>query len=195
MASRRSHAAYHSRSSISAVSRGDTYLSETHCKLRRSAAVGQGSPHPLLVPQSGTDYHPQHHRGCVSPPSGNSFLGVSDLPTAALLRSLQWVFIIYVPLRGTRSSNSICWSFVGAWLRRDAIASYICHGKLIYNSTAKLQFICEIVSCGSQGVTKKNTLRNKKNHVFALHLKIYYYLCTRFKKARVVTRVAKWGRL
>ena len=75
MASRRSHAASHSRSSISAVSRGDTYLSETHCKLRRSAAVGQGSPHPLLVPQSGTDYHPQHHRGCVSPPSGNSFGG------------------------------------------------------------------------------------------------------------------------
>ena len=51
-----------------AVSRGDTYLSETHCKLRRSAAVGQASLHPLLVPQSGTDYHPQHHTGCVSPP-------------------------------------------------------------------------------------------------------------------------------
>ena len=28
-------------------------------------------PLPLLVPQSGTDYHPQHHTGCVSPPSGN----------------------------------------------------------------------------------------------------------------------------
>ena len=54
---------------------------------------------------------------------GTHFFGGSDLPTAALLRSLQWVFIIYVPLRGTRSSNSICWSFVGAWLRRDAIAS------------------------------------------------------------------------
>ena len=71
MASRRSHAASNSRSSISAVSRRDTYLSETHCKLRRSAAVGQASLHPLLVPQSGTDYHPQHHSGCVSPPSGN----------------------------------------------------------------------------------------------------------------------------
>ena len=75
MASRRSPAASHSRSSISAVSQGDTYLSETHCKLRRSAAVGQGSPHPLLVPQSGTDYHPQHYRGCVSHPSENSFGG------------------------------------------------------------------------------------------------------------------------
>ena len=40
MASRRSHAASNSRSSISTVSRRDTYLSETHCKLRRSAAVG-----------------------------------------------------------------------------------------------------------------------------------------------------------
>ena len=80
MASRRSHAAYHCRSSISAVSRGDTYLSETHCKLRRSAAVGQTSPHPLLVPQSGTDYHPQHHMGCVSPPSGNSFGGYHFYP-------------------------------------------------------------------------------------------------------------------
>ena len=28
-------------------------------------------PHPLLVPRSGTDHHPQHHLGCVSPPSGN----------------------------------------------------------------------------------------------------------------------------
>ena len=80
MASRHSSAASHSRSSISAVSRGDTYLSETHCKLRRSAAVGQTSPHPLLVPQSGTKYHPQHHRGCVSPPSGNSFGGYHFYP-------------------------------------------------------------------------------------------------------------------
>ena len=80
MASRRSHAAFYGRLSISAVSRGDTYLSETHCKLRRSAAVGQTSPHPLLVPQSGTDYHPQHHMGCVSPPSGNSFGGYHFYP-------------------------------------------------------------------------------------------------------------------
>ena len=38
-----------------AVSRWDTYLSETHCKLRRSAAVGkQRRSHTLLVPRSGT---------------------------------------------------------------------------------------------------------------------------------------------
>ena len=73
---------------VSAVSRGDTYLSETHCKLRRSAAVGQASPHTLLVPQSGTDYT---HR---SVPLRGTIYGrdeVAHVPTAALLRSLQWV--------------------------------------------------------------------------------------------------------
>ena len=139
MASRRSYAASHSRSSISAVSRGDTYLSETHCKLRRSAAVGQGSPHPLLVPQSGTDYHPQHHRGCVSPPSGNSFGGGRFTHSCAALQ-LAVGFHYIGPLRGTSSSNSICWSFVGAWLRRDAIASYVCAVCSFIISCYKLQF-------------------------------------------------------
>ena len=47
--------ASHSSPPISAVSRWDTYLSETHCKLRRSAAVGkQRRSHSLLVPRSGT---------------------------------------------------------------------------------------------------------------------------------------------
>ena len=88
MASRRSLAAFHSImlsytrvlqgwwyivyvALVSAVSRWDTYPSETHCKLRRSAAVGISSAHPLLVPRRGTDYRPQHHTGYVSPPSGN----------------------------------------------------------------------------------------------------------------------------
>ena len=31
----------------------------------------QTPSHPLLVPQSGTGYFSQHHRGSVSPPSGN----------------------------------------------------------------------------------------------------------------------------
>ena len=49
---------------------------------------------PAVAPQptSGTDHHPQHHTGCVSPPSGNDIgVEVSHVPTAALLRSLQWV--------------------------------------------------------------------------------------------------------
>ena len=139
MASRRSHAASHSRSSISAVSRGDTYLSETHCKLRRSPAVGPGSPHPLLVPQSGTDYHPQHHRGCVSPPSGNSF-GGQIYPQLRCFAACSGFSLYRSALRGTRSSNSICWSFVGAWLRRDAIASYVCAVCSFIISCYKLQF-------------------------------------------------------
>ena len=78
---------------VSAVTRGDTYLSETHSCAASQLAVG---------------------------------------------------FMIWVPLRGTRSSYSICFlswlrgyhsitlnqlllhllASVGAWLRRDAIASY-----------------------------------------------------------------------
>ena len=67
------------------MSRGDTHPSETHCKLRSSAAVGQASPHPLLVPRSGTDYMRQS-------PFGELYgVEVAHVPTAALLRSLQWV--------------------------------------------------------------------------------------------------------
>ena len=99
---------------VSAVSRGDTYLSETHCKLRRSAAVGQASPHPLLVPQSGTDYNPQHHSGCVSPPSGNDRGGVSYCTHSCAASQLAVGFMIQVPLRGTRSSYSICFL---SWVR------------------------------------------------------------------------------
>ena len=36
---------------ISAVSRGDTYPSETHCKLRRSAAVGKYAPPKMSSPK------------------------------------------------------------------------------------------------------------------------------------------------
>ena len=97
MASRHSSAASHSRSSISAVSRGDTYLSETHSKLRRSAAVGQASPHPLLVPQSGTDHHPQHHTGCVSPPSGNYMGGGVARTHSCAASQLAVGFIIIGP--------------------------------------------------------------------------------------------------
>ena len=141
MASRHSSAASHSRSSISAVSRGDTYLSETHCKLRRSAAVGQASPHPLLVPQSGTNYHPQHHRGCVSPPSGNSLGGGIIFTHSCAASQLAVGFMIKVPLRGIRSSYSysICLRSSGAWLRRDAIASYVCHGSLWLSSNNSLR--------------------------------------------------------
>ena len=38
----------------------------------RSCGINYPS-HPNLVPQSGTDYHPKHHMGCISPPSGRVF--------------------------------------------------------------------------------------------------------------------------
>ena len=79
------------------MSRWDTYPSETHCKLRRSAAVGQASLHPLLVPQSGTDYHPQHHRGCVSPPSGNYMGGGVARTHSCAASQLAVGFIIIGP--------------------------------------------------------------------------------------------------
>ena len=145
MASRRSHAAYHCRSSISAVSRGDTYLSETHCKLRRSAAVGQTSPHPLLVPQSGTDYHPQHHMGCVSPPSGNSLGGGYHIYPQ--LRCFAACSGFHYKGPAPRNPQLILnlLAFVGAGLRRDAIASYVCYGSL-WLSSNKSQFAFVVLS-------------------------------------------------
>ena len=144
MASRHSSAASHSRSSISAVSRGDTYLSETHCKLRRSAAVGQTSPHPLLVPQSGTKYHPQHHRGCVSPPSGNSFGGYHFYPQLRCFAACSGFHDIGPAPRNPQLILNL-FAFVGAWLRRDAIASYVCYGSL-WLSSNKSQFAFVVLS-------------------------------------------------
>ena len=48
---------------------------------------------------------------------------------------------------------------MGACLRRDAIASYVCHGKLIYNPTDKLQFIVEIV--GGRQVEAAGNIKGK----------------------------------
>ena len=52
--------------------------------------------------------------------------GVFAYPTAALLRSLQWVSERYVSPRDTALTmyNNLLWK--AAWLRRDAIASYVC---------------------------------------------------------------------
>ena len=50
--------------------------------------------------------------------------GVFAYPTAALLRSLQWVSDRYVSPRDTALIDDLLWE--AAWLRRDAIASYVC---------------------------------------------------------------------
>ena len=93
MASRRSHAASHSIPSVSAVSRGDTYSSETHCKLRRSAAVGRADS---LSPSLGSAKRDRLSSSTSlwkrQSPFGELYgVEVSHVPTASLLRSLQWV--------------------------------------------------------------------------------------------------------
>ena len=76
-------------------------LSETHCKLRSTAAVGTNAPPPQTVPRSGTDISTMIlrtvHRSRFAEPKEC----VSVLPTAALLRSLQWVSDRYVSHRDT----------------------------------------------------------------------------------------------
>ena len=92
MASRRSHAAFYGRLSISAVSRGDTYLSETHCKLRRSAAVGRADSLSPSLGSAKRDRLSSTSYGMRQSPFGELYgVEVSHVPTAALLRSLQWV--------------------------------------------------------------------------------------------------------
>ena len=74
MASRRSHAPTHSRTPNAnqlRVPRGHVSIrNPLQAPKERSCGINN-PPHPLMVPRSGTDYHPQYHTGCVSPPSGN----------------------------------------------------------------------------------------------------------------------------
>ena len=102
MASRRSHAPSHSRNyfislhppiaerSISAVSRGDRIHQKPTASSEGAQLWNNNPPHPLLVPQSGTDYHPQYHTGCVSPPSGN-YMGWKYRTYPQLILNLQIV--------------------------------------------------------------------------------------------------------
>ena len=107
------------------MSRGDTYSSETHSKLRRSAAVGypltlswfrKAGPTTILyiigdasVPLRGTIFrwrcrtYPQLR--CFAACSGFHDIGPASRNQQLILNLL---------------------AFVGAWLRRDAIASWVC---------------------------------------------------------------------
>ena len=87
MASRRSQAASHSRNYFISLHPPIANVQSAPCPEgtrihQKPTASSEGAqlwdnnpPHPLLVPQSGTDYHPQHHTGCVSPPFGELYLG------------------------------------------------------------------------------------------------------------------------
>ena len=95
MASRRSHAASHSRTTTSqrSVPRG-------HVSIRN----------PLQAPKE---------RSC-----GISITSSSLVPQSGPTIILNIIRDASVPLRGTHSSYSISLLSSGAWLRRDAIASY-----------------------------------------------------------------------
>ena len=76
--------------------------SETHCKLRSSAAVGTNNHPSTTVPRSGTDISTMIlrtvNRSRFAEPRESENV---CLPTAALLRSLQWVSDRYVSHRDT----------------------------------------------------------------------------------------------
>ena len=90
-------------------------------------------------------FSPQHHTGCVSPPLGN-YMG--------------WKYLTYPQLRCFAACSGFHYkgpaprnpqlilnllAFVGAGLRRDAIASYVCYGSL-WLSSNKSQFAFVVLS-------------------------------------------------
>ena len=75
MASRRSHAPTHSRNANQLrVPRGHVSI-RNPLQAPKERSCGISTHHHPLVPRSGTDYHPKHHTGCVSPPFGELYLG------------------------------------------------------------------------------------------------------------------------
>ena len=109
----------------------------------KERSCGINTHHLLLVPRSGTNHH-QHYRGSVSPPSGNTCgrYGRAHVPTAALLRSLQWV-----SWHRSRSAEpaahtqSACVRGCVATARRHSLLSL--YRKLMCYLTAKQEFISE----------------------------------------------------
>ena len=111
---------------------------------RRSHAPtdNQQIEYELWVPRRGTNTSRMMLRMIVGPASRNQErVGRIVYPTAALLRSLLWVSDGYVSPRDTAQYKVTYYTALidvllweGAWLRRDAIASYVC-------------FVCCVNSC------------------------------------------------
>ena len=83
--------------------------------------------------------------GDASVPLRGTQLGGIIFTHSCAASQLAVGFMIKVPLRGIRSSYSICLRSSGAWLRRDAIASYVCYGSL-WLSSNKSQFAFVVLS-------------------------------------------------
>ena len=91
----------------------------------KERSCGISTHHHPLVPQSGTDYHPKHHTGCISPPSGNyMWWRCRTYPQLRCFAACSGFHDIGPALRNQQLILEIM--SVGAWLRRDAIASYVC---------------------------------------------------------------------
>ena len=60
-----------SRLSMSCGFRGAGPSIRNPLQAPKERSCGISTHHHPLVPRSGTDYHPKHHTGCISPPSGN----------------------------------------------------------------------------------------------------------------------------
>jgi|GEM_PF-7020306 len=103
----------------------------------------KASPHHLLVPQSGTDYHPQQYTGSISPLSGNSFFGHMYPQLRCFAACSGFHYKGPAPRNPQLILNLL--AFVGAGLRRDAIASYVCYGSL-WLSSNKSQFAFVVLS-------------------------------------------------
>ena len=117
---------------------------ETHCKLRSSAAVGTcDTSTPYSSPKGDwrIPYDVEESRSRFAKPregDGDAY------PTAALLRSLQWVSDGYVSPRDTTLIDVLLWE--AAWLRRDAIRHNICISDAqYYELSAQQNLWCEIL--------------------------------------------------
>ena len=129
------------------VPRSGTYIMKPTASCEAAQLWGHEILPPHIVPRRGTDASRMILRMIVGPASRNQVrVGRIVYPTAALLRSLQWVSDEYVSPRDTAQYKVTYYTALidvllweAAWLRRDAIASYVCL------CSCKLQFIGEII--------------------------------------------------
>ena len=107
------------------VPRSGTYIKKPTASCEAAPLWVRAILPPHIVPRRGTDASRMMLRMIVGPASRNQErVGRIVYPTAALLRSLQWVSDRYVSLQDTALIGVLLWEAAG--LRRDAIASYVC---------------------------------------------------------------------
>ena len=103
------------------VPRSGTYIMKPTASCEAAPLWVRVSPPPnYIVPRMGTDASPMMLRMIVGPALRNQVrVGRIVYPTAALLRSLQWVSDEYVSPRDTALTDGMLWEAAG--LRRDAM--------------------------------------------------------------------------